>query len=460
MRTRFTWVLGLLGLISIGLLIACGTKYSQSNNGLVVVSSQGSAVMETFSLDLNNGSVAQINNTAGPPTPGLPSAVVLDPAGAFAYVIVTQNSLITPSSTGIAVFPVNSDGKLGAASSTAPLTATTATVTAEVDECGTTLPEPVTVTAPVVPVALAIDSAGKYLFVADSVTTTTAPVTYVCNGASTTVMAPVQVPGTVSVFAVISGTLTEVTTASSLGTPTPFSVPTGSIGTANLTAVAVTPTVFPALYAVCSQQSAPTSENLYVTDEENDTVWEFGVSSSGVLGNPPGDNMVLGFATGTNPTGIAIDPCNRFVYVADASPNNKISAYTVCNAQVTGTCPLADGSLVEVSGSPFSDQGINPGPMTEDAYGKFLYVVNTSGSLAGYTISSVTGGLTAFSPPLTSTGASPVSIAVRNDDSWLFVANSQSANVSQYSITPANGQLSALPAFGTTADNPFGVAVK
>jgi 6-phosphogluconolactonase (cycloisomerase 2 family) len=61
---------------------------------------------------------------------------------------------------------------------------------------------------------------------------------------------------------------------------------------------------------------------------------------------------------------------------------------------------------------------------------------------------------------LTSTGASPVSIAVRNDDSWLFVANSQSANVSQYSITPANGQLSALPAFGTTADNPFGVAVK
>jgi 6-phosphogluconolactonase len=409
MRTRFTWVLGILALISIGLLIACGTKYSSSNNGLVVVPSQGFAVMQTFSLNLNNGGISEINNAAGPPTPGLPSAVVLDPAGTFAYVIVTQNSQITPSTTGIAVFPVGSDGKLGAASSTAPLNPVGG--------------------VPAVPVALAIDSAGKYLFVADGT------------------------GGVVSVLAIGSGgALSEVSGS-------PFPVPAGLLGPADLTALAVSPTMFPALYAACSQQPAPASENLYVTDSKNDTVWEFGVSSSGALGNPPGDQSVLGFPTGTVPSGIAIDPCNRFVYVADSSPNNEISAYTICNAVLVGTCSSADGSLVEVSGSPFADQGIAPGPMTEDAYGKFLYVVNTSGSLAGYTISPVTGGLTAFSAATVATGSFPVAIAVRSDDSWLFVANSQSANVSQYSITPASGQLSPLPAF-TTANNPFGVAVK
>jgi 6-phosphogluconolactonase (cycloisomerase 2 family) len=283
----------------------------------------------------------------------------------------------------------------------------------------------------VVPVALAIDSAGKFLFVADGT------------------------GGVVSVLAISSGALTEVAGS-------PFAVPAGSQGPANLTALAVSPTTFPSLYAACSQQPAPTSENLYVTDHENAKVWEFGVSSSGVLGNPAGDNSVLGFATAPYPAGIAIDPCNRFVYVADGTPTNQVSAYTVCNAVITGKCSFADGSLVEVSGSPFAEQGINPGPMTVDAYGKFLYVVNQgSNSVSGYTISSVTGGLTAFSPATVNTGTSPVSIAVRSDDNWLFVANSQSANVSQYAITPANGQLSALPAFSIgQATIPFGVAVK
>ncbi len=36
--------------------------------------------------------MTEINNVNGPPTPGLPTAIVLDPAGAFAYVIVTAES--------------------------------------------------------------------------------------------------------------------------------------------------------------------------------------------------------------------------------------------------------------------------------------------------------------------------------------------------------------------------------
>lgn len=140
MRTRFTWVAGILVLVSIGVLMACSGKYTPHFDGLVVVSTYtGDAVMETFSLDLGNGEMTQVNNADGPPTPGAATAVVLDPAGAFAYVIVTQNSEITPSSTGIATYQVESDGKLSSVIGVTPMTN---------------------------PVALAIDSAGKFLFVA------------------------------------------------------------------------------------------------------------------------------------------------------------------------------------------------------------------------------------------------------------------------------------------------------
>jgi hypothetical protein len=446
MRTRFTWLLvGLLVLIAFGLLMACGRKYSSVANGLVVVTTQAQPVMETFSLNLNTGGISQINNVNGPPTPGLPSTVILDPAGAFAYVLVTQNSQVPGSATGVAVFPVLSDGKLGSESAPTTFAQTSATVSVP---CGSgTIQIPVS--SPVNPVTMIMDSSGKYLFIADSVINTTA--TYTCNSASVT--QPVQVPGTVSVLAVSSGKLTEVPGS-------PFAIPLGSMGPVNVSALAVSHTVFPPAPAICSQTAPPTSENLYVTDEENSLGWEFGVSASGALGPPPGDNSVLSFPTGTDPDGITVDPCNRFAYVSN-SEDNTVSAYTVCTtANSGGTCPVSDGRLVTVASSPFADQGITPGPLSEDTYGNFLYVVNASNSLSAYTISQVTGKLTAMNPPTLGTGTDPVSIAIRSDDIWIFVANFGSANVSQFAITPQTGKLTPQQPFDTVANYPYGVAVK
>src|SRR5580704_284379 len=141
MRTRFTWIVAILALVAVGVLMACSTKYSAANNGLVVVPSQGEAVMDSFSLDLSNGHISEINNVNGPPTPGLPTSVILDPAGAFAYVIVYQNAALSNSVTGIASYQIASDGKL-AYIATTPLTN---------------------------PVAIAMDSAGKFLFVANGI---------------------------------------------------------------------------------------------------------------------------------------------------------------------------------------------------------------------------------------------------------------------------------------------------
>jgi len=155
----------ILVLIAIGFTMACSNTYSASNNGLVVVPTQGSAVMQTFSLDLGNGHLSQINNVNGPPTPGLPTQVVLNPAGTFAFVIVQKNAVLPSSETGITSYQVASDGKLSSVS--------TASVTN--------------------PVAIAVDSAGKFLFVAQGSV------------------------GTVSVFSIGSnGGLSEVGKATSL----------------------------------------------------------------------------------------------------------------------------------------------------------------------------------------------------------------------------------------------------
>lgn len=401
MRKRFTGLVAILVLIALGFVMACSTKYSTSNNGLVVVPTQGSAVMQSFSLDLGNGHLSQINNVSGPPTPGLPTAVVLDPAGSFAYVIVRENAVLSGSVTGIAAYQVASDGKLSSV--------------------GTT---PVTN-----PVALAIDSAGKLLFVASGT------------------------EGTVSVFSIGSnGSLAPV------GKPTSLPAEPGGQAT-NASALAVTPTVYPIQFAPCSGFTPPTTENLYVADAVNYVLLNYSVSSSGGLTLVPTASTV-GVPTGTVPSGVAVDPCNRFVYVSDAIPNNSVSAYTICQAaSVAQNCPTADYHLQTVSGSPFP-AGDNPGPLVVDAFGNFVYVVDTgSNQISGFRISSATGALTAFTGAPVSTNSGPTSIAIRSDDSWMFVANVNSANLSEYAITPATGTLTPQPGV-STFNYPSGVAVK
>src|SRR5258708_8861913 len=91
MSKRFAWVIGVVVLVAIGFLVACGSKYAASNDGLVLTSSQGSAVIQSFSFNLASGHVSGISKP--PATAGVPSSIVLDPAGAFAYVIINQTGI-------------------------------------------------------------------------------------------------------------------------------------------------------------------------------------------------------------------------------------------------------------------------------------------------------------------------------------------------------------------------------
>jgi DNA-binding beta-propeller fold protein YncE len=294
---------------------------------------------------------------------------------------------------------------------------------------------------------MAIDSAGKFLFVAiapGGATFTTG--TNTATPTSTTAALPS--PG-IAVYAIGSnGGLTQVTGS-------PFAVQSTALTLApSPSALAVTSTTFPAQYAPCSVVAPPSTEYLYVADSINNMLLNYAVSASGTLSlATTGTNPI---PTGTLPSGVAVDPCNRFVYVSNTNSNN-VSAYTVCTV-ITAACTAADYSLTPVSGSPYT-VGDLPGPISEDAYGGFLYVVDTgSNQISEFRIGSANGSLTSIGGPI-ATGIGPNSIAVRKDDSFLFVANITAATVSDFAITPATGNLTLVTAF-QTFNLPSGVAVK
>lgn len=470
MSKRLGWLLAVMVLILIGLLVACGTTYNSSSDGLVLVGSQGSGLIETFSFNLGSGSAQAVGNTPNDTINqvcvlnGLPSSLVLDPAGAYAYTIINANSscntATATSATGLLVLKVNSDGTTSSAGSLIPFMAETVAIQ------GTAVPLP---PASVVPSTMVIDAAGKFLFVADRAT--------VCYLNSSSNMCdpqqqgtPYNVPGAVSVFALGSGgTATEVAGSPFVPSTAPSTLPQAGL---DIVGVAPTPTVFPPIgingvqNSVCSAAALnpPTSEYLYAVDGLGNQVFEFSVNTtSGVL--TLNLSPVVPISTDPIPAGVAVDPCDRFVYVT-GSQNDRVSAYTICNGTATQStsCPvIPDWSLQAVAGSPFSLTGSanRPGPLVVDPFGNFVYVLSTnSNTISGLRISPVSGALAALSPATVATGSAPKSIAIRADDNWMFVTNFNSpSSVSQYAITPATGALTAQPNIPT--DNyPWGVAVK
>ncbi|HLV88107.1 MAG TPA: beta-propeller fold lactonase family protein [Candidatus Sulfotelmatobacter sp.] len=433
------WLLGLVGLILAGFLVACGTTYNSSSDGLVVVGSVGSSLLESFTFSLTNGHIAPISNSPNDTSnqtcvlPGTPYALVLDPAGQYAYAILSGNQACgNAGSNGIASFKVNSDGTLG--------------------KPGTPVSDPN-------PVALAMDQSGKYLFVAEGTGVIQPPATTPtpCIAGSTQYQ--------VCAYAIGSGgSLTPIPATFNFVLP-------GGYNTPNFAALAATPTTLPALVngvqtAVCSNpgNTAPTNEFLYVADSANNAVYEFGVDmSSGTLTNPPSQSQVPTFSTGATqtgatPSGVVVDPCDRFVYVSNLQ-SNQISGYTLCSVVSGTSCPAADGRLNPIAGSPFSQSvGLGPGPLVVDPFGNYLYVLETrSNQVLPFSIASQSGVLTAKTAA--ATGQLPISMAIRGDNNWLFVTNFTSATLSQFSIAPATGALSALPPVQTD-NEPWGVAVK
>lgn len=442
---RWAWLTGLAILVGIAFLVACSNTYNPLSNGLVIVGSQGSGLLETFSFSLLAGNNIPILNSPLNTQlqtcmlNGIPTSLVLDPKGAYAYAIV-NGSTCPNGKTGIQAFQVQNSGNL--------------------NPVGNLIPDPN-------PVSLSMDYAGKFLFVTEGINASSSnsgtPGMTQCYQ-STELGACSYAIGSGGALTPVAGTFTFVLPP---GFQQPF-----------FASVGPTPTVLPPLQngvttSYCSNpaQNALTTEYLYAADSTNGVVWEFGVdTSTGALTNPPNQSSIPFFPTVGQtssvlqvPTGIVVEPCNRFVYVTNLLANT-VSGFSICNGMPTQSatkCPaLLPGNLVPVTGSPFSVIGSanGPGPLVSDPFGNNIYVLDTlSNQVSPFHIATVSGSLTAL--PVATTGLMPVSIAIRGDDNWLFVANFNAATLSQYSVTPSTGALSGFPAI-TTDDYPFGVAVK
>jgi 6-phosphogluconolactonase len=373
-------LIGLLMLSALAsLVLSCGG--SSRPAGLLLVISQGAADVTSYGIDLNTGTLTQIKTAAPVPANTIPTAIVLDQAGSFAY--VTDQATGGAQRPGsISAYSVKSNGTLSSAGSN-PATG-------------------------VNPVALAIDHGGHFLFVAN------------------------QGSNDVSVFSI--GSSASLT----------------AVGTFQAAPIVAGTSAAPSGVAI-----TPSGAFLYVSDFGENSVSGFAVnSSSGVLTAVPGSP----FAAGSSPTGLAIDPSGKYLYVANEGSNNA-SAFEICASSLPGCPSTPDGSLVPVTGSPFS-AGLGPLSLAVDPSGNFLYVADTnSNQLSAFRINLSSGALTPLTTPTDSTGTNPTFVAIHPGGNFVYVPNSGSDSISGFRLTTQSGVLTPL-ATASTASHPVGVALK
>jgi YVTN family beta-propeller protein len=250
------------------------------------------------------------------------------------------------------------------------------------------------------PHGMAIDAGGHFLFLAN-------------QGDSTD-----PASGTVSAYSIATGAaLTEVS-----GSP----FPSDNTGTAGPGPVAVAVT--------------PDGKYLYVANQFANTVSAFSVdTASGVL------TKVLGspYPVGTSPSSLAVSPNGNFLYVVNSGSNN-VTVFAVCD-NASPNCPSPDGSLTEISDSPFS-AGLGPVHIAISKTGNFAYVVDqNSNQLSGYKLNLAAGTMTATTPvAATSTGVHPSWVAISSGEQFVYVANNGSSTVSAFTMDANSGQLTVV----------------
>jgi 6-phosphogluconolactonase (cycloisomerase 2 family) len=239
------------------------------------------------------------------------------------------------------------------------------------------------------PTAIAIDPAGKFLFV-----------TCTYQGTNTTGA------GALSVFPVNSD--------NTLGTATNINVGNAPV------AVAITnfnPTV-------------------YVVDQDptNPQVLAFTESSTGTLTPVAGTTATTGFRAGIVPSAIAEDPTGRFVYVTDKAAN-----------QLIGYLVQAGGGLVAMVNGPFTT-GLYPVAVVADPRGEYVYTVNfNANSISSYVLNTSTGTPSAVAGATTATDTGPVALAL--DPAlgvYLYTANQLGSTVSGDKLNSSTGVLAGI----------------
>jgi 6-phosphogluconolactonase (cycloisomerase 2 family) len=212
----------------------------------------------------------------------------------------------------------------------------------------------------------------------------------------------------------------------------------------------------------------PDGKFLYVANRFDGSVTQYSVdASSGALA------VVQNYAVGTAPIGLAVTPNGGFLYAANSGANsNGVSAFAICNQVVTSCVnpTQPDGTLTPVSGSPFA-AGLDPVAMVVVPSGRFLFVADQqSNQISEFKISTGTGVLAPNSQTTISTGANPAWLAFRAGTStiattggtldFLYAANLGSSTISVFSFDSTVGVLGQVRAPVSTGGQPSAIATE
>ncbi len=310
------------------------------------------------------------------------------------------------------------------------------------------------------PVALALHPTKNFLYVASqtantvsgfSLSHTTGILTPVGTALPPTPVCPVTTPQTCSnpVSLSVNSTgsflfvLNQGAAAVAPNPAVPASISVFSIDTSRgiLTPVAGSPFQFPSLVAPNPQflVTSPNAGLLYVSNGASGSISAFTIAANGALTEVAGSP----FTAGANIAGLLIDPKGQFLYAAD-SGNSKIAAFSIA----------ASGVISPVAGSPFATD-LGPVALAEDSTGSFVFSANQAGaSMNVFKVAS--GALTPLGPslPLVASGTpSPDFVAIDVTNTFVYVANGGTRNISGFTIHP-DGSLTPL------ANSPFPVAVQ
>ena len=380
----------------------------------------------------------------------------LNPGGTTTTSDITAQVTWTSGSTAVATFSTTTAGlATGVAAGTTAITASLDGVTS----ASTNLTVSSGTTLLITPSANPIAVGNSVSFTAVEMTgTTTTPTTYpVTWTSSTTTIANVIANGTAAGFAAGTTTITATEAA-----PTPI------VGTLTLTVVngtthhayvsnvtdetisvytvnASTPPYFTQVGSAINP--APVLPRQSIVNPNGSYLYQVGrngyASASTLNDWIPTFTGLSGLLAGymNNNSGV-VDPYGRFLYVIDSGggsspdPNGTIYGFTISQT---------DGTLTEVTGSPFTANLSAGMLLIIDHTGQYLYAINHGNStVSAYQINQSTGVLTPLSTGATiPTGAGPEFATIDPTGTYLYVANNTANSVSSYSIG-AGGVLTSL----------------
>ena len=182
----------------------------------------------------------------------------------------------------------------------------------------------------------------------------------------------------------------------------------------------------------------PTGAFLFATDRYDDAVNVYSITA-GVLSNVSNSPFTNG--AGSAPVGVTVYPGGGYIYVAGAG-NGTVTGYAY--DAVTGVLtPLT--TPYPVGSGPTSA----PTAVAIDPTGRFLYVTALAdNTISEFSIAPLTGLLTAVGLPL-ATGNGPADVKIEPSGHYLYVANRTDGTVGEYMIDPNTGALAAVTSGGT-----------